>query len=126
MSDEGFAVAPLDDTMLAEVRQFGAEQEVAAGDVLYRAGHDSAPFVVLLEGEAEVFRGVQGAEVVVATRGAGGFLGELNLLTGQRPYLTARMKTAGRVLVVQPEEFRRLMSTKPEISDTIFRAFVAR
>ena len=126
MSVESSAVVSFDDAALAEVINFGATQDVGAGEVLFRAGDDSAPFVVVLEGEAEVFRGPEGGEVVVATRGAGGFLGELNLLTGQRAYLTARMTTAGRVLVVPPDDFRRLMSTKPDISDTIFRAFVAR
>jgi len=50
----------------------------------------------------------------------------LNLLTGQRPYLSARVSRAGRVLSVPPEQFRRLLDTKPDLSDTIFRAFVAR
>ena len=55
-----------------------------------------------------------------------GFVGELNLLTGQRPYLSARVSRAGRVLSVPPEQFRQLLDTKPDLSDTIFRAFVAR
>lgn len=54
------------------------------------------------------------------------FLGELNMLTGQRPYLTARISQTSRLLVVEPEAFRDMMSTKPEISDVIFRSFVAR
>src|SRR3954447_2192544 len=126
MSVESSAVASFDDAALAEVSRFGTEHDVQARDVLFRAGDESAPFVVVLDGEAEVFRGPEGAEVVVATREAGGFLGELNLLTGQRAYLTARMTTAGRVLVVERDDFRRLMSTKPDLSDIIFRAFVAR
>jgi thioredoxin reductase (NADPH) len=65
-------------------------------------------------------------QVVVATRQPRGFLGELNLLTGQRVYLTSRVSKSGRVLVVEPDDFRRLMSTRPELSDTIFRALVAR
>ena len=48
------------------------------------------------------------------------------MLTGQRVYLGARMTRAGRVLAISPDEFRRLMSSKPSIADTIFRAFVAR
>jgi len=65
-------------------------------------------------------------EVVIAGHGPGRFLGELNLVTGQRPYLSARVSRAGRVLSVEPEQFRRLMSTKPDLSDTIFGAIVAR
>src|SRR4051794_25107781 len=126
MSLESAATVPFDEATLLEVAAFGTERSVEAGEVLYRAGDDSAPFVVVLEGEADVVRGSASAEVVVASRGANGFLGELNLLTGQRPFLTARMTTPGRVLVVLPDDFRRLMSTKPDISDVIFRSFVAR
>ena len=132
---EAAATAPFDDEMLAQVLPFGTERTVSRGDVLYRAGDPAPPFVVILEGESEVVRSGDGPEAdggggrdeaIVATRGANGFLGELNLLTGQRPYLTARMSTDGRVLVVEPDAFRELMATKPDVSDVVFRAFVAR
>ena len=60
------------------------------------------------------------------TFGAGAFVGELTLLTGQRRFLTARMTRAGRVLVIGQPEFRRLMSVRPALADTIFGALVAR
>src|SRR6185295_6533757 len=40
--------------------------------------------------------------------------------------LTARVTTPGRVLAIDLAVFRRLMSSKPDFSDTVFRAFVAR
>ena len=120
------AIAVLDDAMLADVAAVGNERQVERGEILYRAGDESPPFFVVLDGEVEVIRGGDSGEVVVATRGARGFLGELNLLTGQRAYLTARASKPSRVLVVEHDDFRRLMNTKPDLSDTIFRAFVAR
>lgn len=123
---ESIALAGFDDAQLAQVATFGSERDVAAGEYLYRAGDDRPPFIVMLEGEAEVVRSHEGVVSVVTTRGAGGFLGELNLLTGQRAYLTARMTSSGRVLVIEPDAFRQLMGTKPELSDIIFRAFLAR
>jgi thioredoxin reductase (NADPH) len=123
---EQVAVATLDDEMLAQLASVGDERAVERGDVLYHAGGDSREFFVVLDGEVEVTRHDASGDVVVATRGARGFLGELNLLTGQRPYLTAHVSKPGRVLVVGPEPFRELMSTRPELSDIIFRAFVAR
>jgi thioredoxin reductase (NADPH) len=123
---EDVASATLDASMLGEVASFGDELAVERGEVLYHAGETTPPFYVVLEGEVEVVRGDGSSDVVVARHGPGRFLGELNLLTGQRTYLTARVAKPGRVLVVEPVEFRRLLSTKPELSDTIFRAFVAR
>lgn len=125
---DGFeaAAAPLDEAALAEVAPFGDERTVAAGDVLFRAGDESYDFFVILEGEVEIVRPDNDGDVVLAAHGAGRFLGELNLLTGQRPYLTGRVSQPGRVLAIGADEFRRLMSSKPAIADTIFRALVAR
>ena len=63
-------------------------------------------------------------ETLITVHPAGRFLGELNLLTGQRLFLSARVARPGRVLVDPPPEFRRLMSSKPDLADLIFRAFV--
>jgi len=111
---------------LAEVAEFGEEHPVHAGDILFRAGDVSFDFFVVLSGRAEVVRPDFDGEAVIATFGAGAFLGELNLLTGQRPYLTARVIEDGRVLHVAREDFRRLMSAKPDIADLIFNTFSAR
>lgn len=122
----GAAAAPFSESELREIAPFGDERAVAAGDVLFRAGDPSYDFFVILEGEVEVVRPHDDGDIVLATSGAGRFLGELNLLTGQRPYLTGRVSQPGRVLAVGADEFRRLMNSKPAIADTIFRALVAR
>ena len=115
----------LDPSAVREIAAFGSEIDVEAGQVLYRAGGEPPNFFVVIDGEVEIVR--EGAdEVVIAAHGPGRFVGELNLLTGQRPYLSARVSRAGRVLSVAPDQFRRLINTKPDLSDTIFKAFVAR
>jgi thioredoxin reductase (NADPH) len=122
-SDSRFPVLPPE--VLDELSEFGERRQMAAGDVLYRAG-DSAPgFYVLIEGEVEVVRDDESQQLVVAYT-AGQFVGELSLLTGQRTFLTARSTSDGVALVIPQEAFRRLMATKPTISDTIFGALVGR
>jgi thioredoxin reductase (NADPH) len=111
---------------LAELAAFGAERAVSAGELLFEAGEASFDLFVILEGGAEVFRSGDEGDVVVAEFEPGMFVGELNLLTGQRRFLTARITRAGRVLVIAEAEFRRLMSVLPALSETIFRALVAR
>jgi thioredoxin reductase (NADPH) len=115
----------LDASAVSEIAAFGSLVPVAAGQSLYRAGGEPPNFFVVIDGEVEIVREGE-HEVVIAAHGPGRFVGELNLLTGQRPYLGARVSQAGQVLSVAPDDFRRLMDTKPELSDTIFRAFVAR
>lgn len=118
--------ASLGPSELAELAAFGEERDVAVGDVLFRVGDRFYDFFVVLEGEVQVFRPHDDGEVVVAVHGPARFLGELNLLTGQRLLGTARVTRPGRVLAIERPEFRRLMNAKPELADKIFRALVAR
>ena len=87
-----------DASALAELAEFGNEQVVEAGDVLYRAGDASYDFFVVLEGRVEIVRQDIERDDIIASFTAGGFMGELSLLTGQRPYLTGRVVESGRVL----------------------------
>jgi len=111
---------------LAELAPFGTERAVAAGEVLYRAGDESYNFFVVLEGEVEIVRADEAGDTVIVVHGPGRFLGELNLLTGQRVYVNARVSRAGRVLSIPPHEFRRLMTSKPDLADTIFQTLMMR
>jgi thioredoxin reductase (NADPH) len=120
------AEATLDGAELAELAPFGTERAVERGEVLYRAGDDDYDFFVVLEGEAEIVRRGPDGDVMVARHGPGRFLGELNMLTGQRAYLTAQISKPGRVLAIERPKFRQMMSSKPQLSDVIFRSFVAR
>jgi thioredoxin reductase (NADPH) len=111
---------------LSEIAAFGSEEPTHAGQLLFKAGDASYDLFVVLEGEVEVVRSDGPEDNVVAAFGPGAFVGELSLLTGQRRFLTGRVTQAGRVLVIAEAEFRRLMSIRPELADTIFTALVAR
>jgi thioredoxin reductase (NADPH) len=121
------AIAPvLSPAQLHEMAEFGSERPVAVGDLLFAAGEASSDLFVVLEGEVEVVRGEGDEETVVIVFEPGNFVGEMNLLTGQRRFLTARVSRAGRVLTVKQAELRRLLSVRPALADIIFRTLVAR
>ena len=65
-------------------------------------------------------------EAVVAVYEGGGFLGELNFLTGQTAYLIGRVADAGRIHRISREQFRRVLAEDPEVSDILVRTFLAR
>lgn len=125
-SAEDRAFPVLSRSQLAEMASFGGEKPVAAGELLFEAGDASFDLFVVLDGEVEVVRSNDGNDDIVAAYGPGGFVGELTLLTGQRRFLTGRVTRPGRVLVIEQPEFRRLMSLRPALADTIFTALVAR
>src|SRR5437879_11462342 len=116
----------LDGDQLALLASYGERRRVEVGDVLYREGDAGYDFYVVLSGVVEITGTFDGEEVVLATHPAGRFLGELNLLTGQRVYLTARVTEAGEVIAVPVPELRRLIATVPGLSDIILGALVAR
>ncbi len=122
--DRAFPV--LSPSQVGEMASFGSEKSVAAGDFLFEAGDASFDLFVVLDGEVEVVRPNDGRDDIVAVYGPGGFVGELTLLTGQRRFLTGRVTRPGRVLVIEQPEFRRLMSLRPALADTIFTALIAR
>ena len=122
--DAGFPT--WDAATIDELRQYGDERAVGEGEVLLQAGRRSEGFYVVLEGAVEVVRPDVECTVPVGVLGPGQFVGGASLLTGQRPYLTARVQAAGRVLEIRPDEFRRLMGTRRHLATTIFEATAAR
>ena len=123
---ESIAFPLLSTSELEEMAPFGVEREVAADELLFEAGEASYDLFVVLDGEATVVRSEGGEEVLVATFGPASFVGELTLLTGQRRFLSCRVVQAGRVLVINQEEFRRMMSLRPTLAEKLFAALLAR
>jgi thioredoxin reductase (NADPH) len=116
----------LNDSEIAALEQLGVRRAVAAGEYLYREGDSGYDFYVVLAGAVEIVVNDQGKEKVIARHDAGRFLGELNLLTGQRVFVSARVAESGEVIVVPRDALRRLIATDPSLSDKILAAFLAR
>ena len=118
----------LGDELFARLVAYGTPHETRPGDVLFKPGDVNVDLIVVARGSVEVIR-TETADVpaeTVAKVHAGGFVGELNLLTGQNVYLLCRVREAGTVYRVASERLRQLMADDGELSDIIFRALVAR
>lgn len=111
---------------LQEMAGFGEEQSLAEGELLFEAGEANQDLHLVLEGLVELFRPEAGGEIPVSTFAAGSFIGELSLLTGQRRVLSARVAEPARIAVIPQPQFRRLMSLRPALGETILAALVAR
>jgi len=90
----------LSDDQLATLEQYGAVEPTTAGQVLFAAGDPRYDLIVLLEGTVEVSDVHDGKPRHIATAGPRDFLAELNLLTGQRAYVTGVVTEAGSILRV--------------------------
>ena len=126
MASDTDAFLRLSGADLAALGRLGDRRAVAAGEYLYREGDASYDFYVVLSGAVEIFVKSEGQERIIARHEAGRFLGELNLLTGQRVYVSARVAEPGEVIAVPRDALRRLIATNASLSDKILAAFLAR
>ena len=120
------AFAILEASELAALEALGTRRRTEAGEYLYHEGDTAYDFYVVLSGVVDIVIGAGGEERVIASHGAGRFLGELNLLSGLRVFVSARVAEAGEVLAVPAGELRRVVATQPGLSDKILAAFMAR
>jgi len=120
------ANATLDAADMALVTQLGVRRQVQEGDYLYREGDVTYDFFVLVSAEVDIVVSADGGERALVRHGPGRFLGELNMLSGLRVFVSARVVTPGEVVVVARDRLRQLMATKPRLGDIILAAFVAR
>ena len=126
MGDEEVATPTLDAADMAVVSQLGVTRQVREGEYLFREGDLTYDFFVLVSAEVDMVVTVDGEERVFMHHGPGRFLGELNMLSGLRVFVSARVVTAGEIVVVPRDRLRQVMASKPRLGDTILAAFVAR
>jgi signal transduction histidine kinase len=99
---------------------------VAAGGTLLEEGAPGDSLFVVLRGELEIARREGGREVVLATRGAGDFVGELSLLQGAPRSATARARTDTELLAIRRPAFQSLLDCSPSATLTILGTVTAR
>jgi thioredoxin reductase (NADPH) len=113
----------LSSSQLATLAEHGEEQTAEVGETLFEIGDESYPFVAIVKGEVAVLDGA-GREIV--RHGASGFLGEMNLLSGQTVFLTAIVTEPMRYIAVDREVLRRLLFEDGSLSDLLLSAFIER
>ena len=110
-------------SQLARLAELGEERTADLGEVLYQVGDRSYPFIAILEGEAAILDAA-GNEIV--RHGASGFLGELNLLSGQTVFVNAVVTRPLRYIAVERDVMRGLLYEDGPLSDLVLSAFIAR
>ena len=113
----------LSSSQLATLAALGEERTANVGDVLYRVGDATYPFVAILEGEVAILDET-GNEII--RHGASGFLGELNLMSGQTVFVTAVVTEPLRYIAVERDALRSLLFDDVALSDLLLTTFIAR
>jgi thioredoxin reductase (NADPH) len=119
----GPGIPSLSTSQLETLAAAGEERTAAVGDVLFRVGDATYPFIAIREGEVAIHDAV-GNEIV--RHGASNFLGELNLLSGQTVFLTAVVTRPLRYVAVGRDALRALLFDDGPLSDLVLSTFIAR
>jgi thioredoxin reductase (NADPH) len=110
-------------SQLATLAGLGEERTARIGDVLFRVGDASYPFIAIVEGEVAVLDAT-GRELV--RHGPSSFLGELNLLSGQTVFWTVVVTQPLRYVAVDRNVLRSLLFEDGPLSDLVLSTFIAR
>ncbi|MBS1880014.1 MAG: FAD-dependent oxidoreductase [Actinobacteria bacterium] len=113
----------LSDSQLQTLAEHGDERTAAVGEELYGIGDESYPFIAIREGEAAI---IDAAGNEIVRHGASGFLGELNLLSGQTVFLTAVVTKPMRYVAVERQVLRELLFEDSSLSEMLLATFVQR
>jgi thioredoxin reductase (NADPH) len=110
---------------IERLRSLGECRQAKAGAILF--DRDATPnFYVVISGSIEVVQPVDGQEIPITVHKPGEFTGEVNMISGRRTLVRARMREDGDLLVMTPEALRKVVQTDSEISETLMRAFILR
>ncbi len=110
---------------IERIAALGRKRKVAKGEMLIKQG-DVAPFFVVTSGRLDIIQPTDQGELTIVQHEPGQFTGELNMLTGRRSLVCARMGEDGEVIELNPEEMQALVQTDVGISQVLMTAFIFR
>jgi thioredoxin reductase (NADPH) len=113
----------LSPSQLAALAEIGEERSAPTGELLYRVGDRTYPFVAILEGEVAI---IDAAGNELVRHGPSGFLGELNLLSGQTVFVNALVAEPLRYIAVDRAALRSLLDEDGPLSDLLLSTFISR
>jgi small-conductance mechanosensitive channel/CRP-like cAMP-binding protein len=116
--------APLSDGDRAALIAASSERLYGAGEAIVRQGQPGDSMFVICRGEVRVTLEPTGQEV--ARVGAGGYFGEMSLLTGEPRTATVSALDDSVVLEITADTFRRLAMVHPAVIEQISLEVAAR
>ncbi len=112
---------------IARVRRFGALRRYAAGERVYETGKPISGLHVVLSGTIRVTgRDGHGHDFPVVDHLAGGFSGELAVLSGRRSLVDAVAVGEVEALLVDADQLHALLIAEAAIGEKIMRALMLR
>jgi thioredoxin reductase (NADPH) len=120
------AFPALTTSQIDRIRPFGKVRQTTAGEILFEPGDVSVPFFVLLSGAMEIVQPGPSGERKIVTHQAGGFTGEMTMISRRGALARGRVTQAGEFLEVSAENLNLLVARDADLSEILMRAFILR
>src|ERR1700719_260139 len=121
----------LTSAQLARLERQGTRIQTRAGEILVELGAPPRGVFVLAAGSIEALSPPSATEAVSGYEllfllGPGDFTGEMSTLRGTPALVRVRAREDGTVLLIDPEQLRRIVQNDAELSELFMRAFILR
>src|ERR1022692_2804195 len=120
------AFPTLTEAQMLEVAQVAACRTYQDGDLLFKAGQTEFKFNVIQKGEIDIFDVSGNERQLLLTHGPFEFTGDIANLSGRSSNVDAVAKGKVEVYEICASELKTIINERPELSDTILKAFIAR
>ena len=104
----------------------GQRRSIIQGEVLIEAGDQDVPFFIVTQGKVEIVRLADDTSTLITRHDPGEFTGEVNMLSGRRSLIQARVTASGEVIEMDREHMLALVQTDSELGEVLMRAFILR
>jgi thioredoxin reductase (NADPH) len=122
----GDAFPILTPDQIDRIRPSSKLRKVKAGEILFEPGDSDVPFFVLLSGSMEIVQPTPRGERPIVQHQAGGFTGEITMISGRLCLVRGRVTSPGEFLEMSNHDLRTLVARDADLSEIFMRAFILR
>lgn len=113
--------ASLSESALTELAAQYPLRALDAAEILFREGDSGASLFIVLDGEIQITRQLNGAPILLSAIAAGDFLGEMALFDDAPRSATAHAVRPALLLEIPNHAFHQLLHSNPQIADDTLR-----
>jgi len=122
----GDAFPTLTAEQIDRIRPLSKVRKVQVGEILFEPRDLDPACFVLLSGTMEIVPPDIHGENLVVNHEAGGFTGDISLISGRRGFMRGPVTAAGEFLEMSNAQMRTLVARDAELSEIFMRAFIVR
>ena len=116
----------LNPEQINRIKPFGKIEKLDKGTVLFEYGDRTVDFIVLIDGNIEIYEHHREGIKTITIHKENQFTGEIDLFNDRKILVGGRMGVDGEIIRVDRDNFKKLITAEPDIGEIIMRAFILR